>query len=99
MSNILWQKWEKDLLVVGIKKKVVNELGEIVYLDLPKVGQEVKKEDAIALLESNKAAYDIYSPKEGMIVEINKELLSDLTKLNNFPEDEGWLFKIRPAMQ
>lgn len=81
--------------VVGITRYAQGELGEIVYIELPAVGREVKLGEEIAVLESTKAAADIYSPVSGVIVEINQALGLESEKINVAPETEGWLYKIR----
>jgi glycine cleavage system H protein len=79
---------------VGISSYAKNELGTIVYAELPKVGTKVKKGDEIAILESTKAAADIYSPLSGTIIAINSELKEDMNLLNGDPENRGWLYQI-----
>ena len=82
---------------VGISKKAQEELGEIVYVELPKVGQTVKAGDEIAVLESTKAAVDIYSPVSGTITAINQKVAEDPALLNASPEEEGYLCEITPS--
>ncbi|QVL56138.1 MAG: glycine cleavage system protein GcvH [Simkaniaceae bacterium] len=82
---------------VGISKYAQQELGEIVYIELPKVGQEVKAGEEIAVLESTKAAADIYSPISGTVTSVNMKLKEDVNLLNQFPEEEGYLFEIMPS--
>jgi glycine cleavage system H protein len=94
-NDILWSKKKDDIVTIGIKKKVLKELGEIVFITLPTVGLRVKKDMEVMVVESNKAAYDIYSPVEGVIIEVNEELKSCLDKLNTSSETTGWLFKIK----
>ena len=82
---------------VGISKYAQQELGEIVYIELPKVGQVVKAGEEIAVLESTKAAADIYSPISGTITAVNMKLKEDVDLLNQSPEEEGYLFEIIPS--
>lgn len=82
---------------VGISKYAQKELGEIVYIELPKVGQTVKAGEEIAVLESTKAAADIYSPISGTVTSINMKLKEDVNLLNQFPEEGGYLFEITPS--
>ena len=82
---------------VGISKYAQKELGEIVYIELPKVGQTVKAGEEIAVLESTKAAADIYSPISGTVTSVNMKLKEDVNLLNQFPEDGGYLFEIAPS--
>lgn len=81
---------------VGITGKAQEELGEVVHVELPRVGKRVKAGEEVAVLESTKAAADIYSPVSGEISAINPEL-AVADKINSAPEGEGWLFKIRLA--
>ncbi len=82
---------------VGISKYAQQELGEIVYIELPKVGQQVEAGEEIAVLESTKAAADIYSPISGIVTAVNMKLKEDVNLLNQFPEKEGYLFEIVPS--
>ncbi|MBI2742879.1 MAG: glycine cleavage system protein GcvH [Chlamydiales bacterium] len=84
-----------EIGVVGITQQAQTELGEVVYIELPIVGKRVKAGDEVAVLESTKAAADIYSPVSGEIVEINTQLKDASEKINTSPESEGWLFKIK----
>ena len=79
---------------VGISIHAQKELGEIVYVELPKVGQEVKAGEEVAVLESTKAAADIYSPVSGKITAINEKVKEDPSLMNTSPEGEGYLFEI-----
>lgn len=90
-----WIKVENDIGTVGITEHAQKELGEVVYIELPAVGKKVKAGQEIAVLESTKAAADIYSPVSGEIVEINQTLGDFIHRINSSAEGEGWLFKIR----
>jgi glycine cleavage system H protein len=90
-----WIHLDKTTGTVGITSYALKELGEIVFVELPKVGKNVKNGDEVCVLESTKAAVDIYTPVSGKIVEVNRELVSDLKRINQSPEKEGWLFKIQ----
>jgi len=80
--------------IVGVTNYAQSELGDIVYVELPKVGKQVKKGEEAAVLESTKAAADVYSPVSGIIAEVNS-LLNEKPELVNFSsEKEGWLFKL-----
>lgn len=85
----------KDIGTVGVTHYAQKELGEIVYVELPGVGKQVKAAAEAAVLESTKAAADVYSPVSGTIVEINQQLSATPELVNNSPEKEGWLFKIK----
>lgn len=90
-----WVAVEKDVATVGITDYAQKELGDIVYVELPKVGHTVRAEEEIAVLESTKAAVDLYSPLSGEIVAANESLKEFPEKINGSPEQEGWLFKIK----
>ena len=92
-----WISIDGKIGTVGISIHGKQELGDIVYVELPRLGTVVKQGDEIAVLESTKAAADIYTPVSGKIVEINTDLSGDLTSLNSDPESLGWLFKIELA--
>jgi glycine cleavage system H protein len=89
-----WVKIDKNLATVGITAYAKKEIGEIVNVDLPAVGKVVKAKEEVCVIESTKSAIDVYSPVSGKIVEVNRELIDNLSLLNTSPEKEGWLFKI-----
>lgn len=80
--------------IVGVTQYAQKELGDIVYVELPKIGSEVKRGQEAAVLESTKAAADVYSPVSGKIVEVNLVLKDTSELVNSSPEKEGWLFKL-----
>jgi len=79
---------------IGISSHAQKELGEAVYIELPRIGEIVEKGKEVAVIESTKAAADIYSPVSGKVVAVNQRLKEDLSLLNNSPEKEGWICKI-----
>lgn len=87
-------EWVDDQGKVGITPHAQKELGDIVYVELPKVGTVVKAGEQVAVLESTKAAVDVYSPVSGKIVEVNEKLKEDSGLINTSPETDGWIFKI-----
>lgn len=89
-----WIKVEGSFGLVGITDYAQKELGEIVYIELPKVGQKVKAGDEISVLESTKAAADIYSPVSGKVVAVNETVKASPGSINSSAENEGWLFRI-----
>lgn len=89
-----WIAVEGNLAVVGITKYARDELGEIVHVELPKLQTKVSAGDEVAVLESTKAAADIYSPASGKIIQVNSRLEEDLSHINQAPETEGWLYKM-----
>ncbi|KYQ90620.1 glycine cleavage system H-protein [Tieghemostelium lacteum] len=90
-----WIRLDQDVGTVGITDHAQKELGDIVYVDLPKVGATFKKSSAVATVESTKAASDIYSPVSGIIVDVNKDLESAPELINEGPLDKGWIFKLK----
>lgn len=89
-----WILLEGNIGIVGITEYAQKELGEIVYVELPQVGKKVEAGDEVAVLESTKAAADIYSPVSGTITEVNTTLSSSTDLINHSPQKEGWIFKI-----
>lgn len=79
---------------VGITKHARDELGEIVYIELPKVGQQVRAGEEICVLESTKAAADVYAPVSGTVTAIHELLNKNPHSLNQDPESAGWIFEI-----
>lgn len=88
---------EGETGTVGITGYAQEQLGDIVYVDLPSVGAEIKKGDEVAVVESVKAASEIYSPVSGTVVEINEALGSEPALINTDAEGAGWIFKIKPS--
>ncbi|MES2345037.1 MAG: glycine cleavage system protein GcvH [Chlamydiota bacterium] len=92
-----WIKIEGGVGTIGITEYAQKELGEVVHIELPSVGKHVLAGDEVAVLESTKAAADIYSPVSGEIIAINQSLIEFPDKINRSPEQEGWLFKVKLA--
>ena len=90
-----WVEINGDIATVGITNHAQESLGDIVFIDLPKVGKEVKSNDEICVIESVKAASDIYAPIDGEVVEINNSLSDDASLVNQDPENDGWIFKMK----
>lgn len=92
-----WARQAGTKIVVGITEYAQKELSDVVYVELPKIGQEVKQGMAVCVVESVKAAFDIYAPVSGRVVDINKKLESDPALINRDPYGEGWFFAITPS--
>jgi glycine cleavage system H protein len=92
-----WIDIQDGLGVVGITDHAQKELGDIVYVELPKEGQQIKAGEEVVVLESTKAAADVYSPISGTIVEVNTALAKASELVNQSPESKGWLLKIKPS--
>lgn len=89
-----WIEIENNIGTVGVTNYAQKELGDIVYVELPEVGSQVSVGDEVAVLESTKAAADIYAPVTGTIIEVNEALNDQPEDINISPMEEGWLFKI-----
>lgn len=87
-------EWLKDDGTVGISDFAQDQLGDVVYVELPEVGREVKVGETVAVVESVKTASDIYSPASGTIVAVNDALNSAPEQVNGDAYGEGWLFKL-----
>ena len=92
-----WIEINGDIATVGITNHAQESLGDIVFIDLPTVGKEVKSNDEICIIESVKAASDIYAPIDGEVIEINNNLNDDASIVNQDPEKDGWIFKMKMA--
>lgn len=90
-----WVRVEDDVCVVGITHFAQTELGEVVFVELPEVGEVFNVHDEIGSIESVKAVAEVYTPVAGEIVEVNETLADDPELLNDDPHAEGWLVKIR----
>lgn len=96
-SSHEWIRIEGELATVGITEYAQAQLGDIVYVELPEVGKSFDAEGNFGVIESVKAASDLYLPVAGEIVEVNSELDSSPELVNEDPYGEGWLVKIRVA--
>ena len=90
-----WAKRDGDVVVVGISDHAQDALGDVVYVELPEVDAECQAGDEIAVVESVKAASDIYAPVSGTVVEVNTQLEDSPELVNDAPYAEGWFFKIK----
>ena len=90
-----WVEVDGDTATVGITNHAQESLGDIVFIDLPTVGKEVKSNEELCVIESVKAASDIYAPIDGEVIEINNNLNDDASIVNQDPEKEGWIFKMK----
>ncbi|WP_380053788.1 glycine cleavage system protein GcvH [Falsihalocynthiibacter sp. SS001] len=90
-----WLRVEDDLVVVGITAHAAEQLGDVVFVELPEVGDTVAKDDEIVVIESVKAASDILAPIDGEIVEINQAIVDEPGKVNDDPESDAWFIKLK----
>lgn len=89
-----WVEVDGDIGTVGISEYAQGQLGDIVFVETPDEGKEVGKGDDVAVVESVKAASDVYSPVSGTVIEGNADLADNPALVNEDPEGEGWFFKI-----
>lgn len=90
-----WVLVEGDVATVGISNFAQEQLGDVVFVELPEIGRSVSKGDEVAVVESVKAASEIYTPVSGEIVEINEALGDEPGTVNESAETDGWFYKIR----
>ncbi len=89
-----WVFIENNIATVGITDHAQESLGDIVFVELPEIGKDVLSGNEVSVIESVKAASDIFTPIDGKIIEINNRLNDDASIINKDPENEGWIFKI-----
>lgn len=93
-----WAKAEDDgTVLIGITEHAQDALGELVYVELPELEMSVESGESVAVVESVKAASDIYSPIAGEVIAINEELEAAPELVNEEPHEKGWLFRLKPA--
>ena len=90
-----WLQVEGEIVTVGITAHAAEQLGDVVFVELPEVGSEVSKDDEIVVIESVKAASDILAPLDGEVVEVNEAIVNEPSKVNDDPEGEAWFFKLK----
>ena len=90
-----WIRVEGDTATVGISTHAQHQLGDIVFAEAPEAGRAVTKGGEVAVVESVKAASDVYSPASGEVVEANSAIAADPSIINSDPEGEGWFFKLK----
>ena len=92
-----WVRLDGDLAVVGITDYAQSQLGDIVYVELPELGGRIEQGGEAAVVESVKAASDVFAPLAGEVVEVNEALAAEPGKVNADPMGEGWFWKMRPT--
>ncbi|TYP56658.1 glycine cleavage system protein GcvH [Thermosediminibacter litoriperuensis] len=90
-----WAKVEGDYAVIGITDYARDKLGEVLFVDLPEVGDYIKKDDVFGTVESGKVASDLYAPVSGEVVEVNEELADSPELVNESPYEKGWMIKVK----
>ena len=91
-----WARIEGDTAVVGITDYAQDQLGDVVYVELPKVCDRVEQFKAFGVIESVKTASDLYAPVSGEVVEVNQAVVDEPAQVNDSPYEAGWLIKVRP---
>ena len=92
-----WVELEGDVAVVGITAYAAEQLGDVVFVELPEVGRHVKSGDPMAVVESVKAASDVYAPVSGEVIEVNAGLPDTPETVNAMPEKDGWFVRLKLA--
>ena len=90
-----WIKLEGDTAIIGITKHATEMLGDIVFTELPEKGSNVEKDGTAGVVESTKAASDVYTPVSGEVVDTNQDIVDDPSKINQDPENTAWFFKLK----
>ena len=93
-ENHVWVAAEDGIATVGITAHAAEQLGEVVYLDLPQVGDELTAGEAMGSVESVKSVSDLFSPVSGKVIEVNEPLLDEPAKINESAFTDGWMLKI-----
>lgn len=90
-----WVHIEGDIAIVGITDYAQTLLGELVYVEVPDVGDVIDRDEDCAVVESVKAASDVYCPLSGMVIEVNEDVINNPSLINHEPYEAGWMFKLR----
>ena len=90
-----WIKLDGEIATIGINKHATEMNGDIVFTELPEKGSNVEKDGTAGVVESTKAASDVYTPVSGEVVETNQEIVDDPSKINQDPENTAWFFKLK----
>jgi len=89
-----WAQVDENIVTIGITQYAQEQLGEVVYVELPEEGAKVTQGESFGVVESVKAASDLYSPVSGTVIEVNTALMDDPSGLNDDPMNEGWMMRI-----
>jgi glycine cleavage system H protein len=92
-----WIRVEGDVATVGISPYAQEQLGDVVFVELPQVGKKVEKGKEVAVVESVKAASEVYAPATGEVIEVNGDLANEPARVNSDPLGQGWLVKLKLA--
>jgi glycine cleavage system H protein len=97
LSSHEWVRLKDDVAIVGITDFAIEQLGDLVFVDLPAAGTSVQKGSSFGEIESTKTVSELLAPVSGEIVEVNTAVVEQLERLADSPYDEGWMVKIRPS--
>ena len=92
-----WARWEGEVIVCGITDHAQDSLSDVVYVELPEVGSSFAKGEVFGVVESVKAASDLYMPMSGEIIEVNEALGDEPELINSDPYGAGWMIKVKPS--
>ena len=95
MESHEWARQEDDIATIGISDYAQSEIQDIVYVELPEIGTEITQKTEFGVIESVKAAFDLYAPVSGEVIAVNESLLDAPEQVNDSPYDDGWMLKIR----
>lgn len=90
-----WARLDGDVCTIGISDYAQHEIGDVVFVELPEVGEEVSAQGDFGVIESVKSAFDVFAPVSGEVVEVNKELETRPELVNQDPYDRGWMIRVR----
>ena len=90
-----WIRLEGDIATIGITQHATELLGDIVFAELPEKGSKLEKDGTAGVVESTKAASDVYTPVSGEVVDTNQAIVDDPSKINQDPENSAWFFKLK----
>jgi len=91
-----WARLEGDLVTVGITSYATDQLGDVVFVELPEVGKKLEEAKPFGVVEAVKTVSDLFSPVSGEVVEVNQALSGDPARVNRSPFGEGWMIRVRP---
>jgi glycine cleavage system H protein len=96
-ENHEWVRNDGDVIIIGITEFAAESLGDVVYVQLPEVGNSVSRGETCGEIESTKSVSDLYTPADGQVLEVNEAVKENPSLVNDDPFGNGWLFKLRPT--
>ena len=97
MKSHEWAALEGETARVGLSDHAQKEITDVVFVELPKVGRKIKQGEAVAVVESVKAAFDFFAPLSGEVIAVNEELCANPALVNQSPHEKGWFFQLKPS--